>query len=752
MHRTFLCALIAAAMATPAAARNPDVDPNAPLSSMVAVRLTQPAAGVTAENLPDYIKALVERVAMGEALPEDVEFPLANRGTDTVRTITGTDHNVVISWLDPLTENTDPVAAHYGTNNDYIAYFGDGWDDDWVDSSQVGRHPQFSGSGTSGWIWTNFEYVSNSQPSTTSAPTGQHLTLAKYLRNVGVLTNDVESNTWSQADVDTYIQWFKRQIGGAWLRVVQDPASGEWHVDRTASNKRYDSTDSTIATLTGFSLQEPDHDDRGNPLREGLTVGIAGDCSGGQTPWGTIISAEENVQDYYGDLEATWTSNHKFLFGNGFDPGAFITPDVSPSTAGEYGRISDPNQRHNRDVYGFLVEMDPGQDSHWYYLSQNWRNGDGEGHRKHGSMGRARWENAAFATEHSFFLVGGKPIVMYGGNDRRSGRIWKWVSNENFEYGMTRAEARALLDDGDLFVAHFAGLDNRTGFTMYDPNDPDCDPAPPGNEAEIIEKCLVPTEENPGFGQWIRMSVDNDEQEAPNAAALGRPGTTVGQALQDPNWNGLGGFRNDNDVKSALFTAAMKLGIMELNRPEDVEWNPKYPGGAVVHVAFTKSGRQVALDQNGMLFDPEIQEEASPKRIDAVGSIFTMREDDSMNPGSTKGFRYWLSWVGTRGTGPFDAADPDNLMIDREGGLWFGTDGNIGVNGTADAVYYLDLDPAHRNTAVPTFGLPFRVAAGPSDSEATGPALNSTMTTLFFNVQHPGENVPDEISTWPQAQ
>ncbi len=753
MRRTILYTVIVGLLSTPALARSPNVDPDAPLSSMVAVRLTDPSvAGVDATTLPGYVKALVDVIAQGGTLPDGVQFPLANFTSDRARSISGTAHNVLISWLDPLTLDDSPSAARYGNNNDYIAYFGDGWDSDWANGDEVTRHPQFSGDGTSGWIWTNYEYVSNSQPTTTSAPTGMHLTLAKWLKNVGILTNDVEGDTWTQADVDTHIQWFKKQIGGAWMRVYQDATSGEWKVDLTADNKRYDSTDDTITTITGFDTQEPDHDDMGNTLIRGLAVGIAGDCSGGQAPWGSIFSAEENVQDYYGDLEATWTSNHKFLVGNGFDPGSVITPDASPSEAGEYGQISDPNQRHNRDNYGFIVEMDPGKPGDFYYLSADLRNGDGLGHRKLGGMGRARWENIAVATAQSFYLVGGEPIVLYGGNDRRSGRIYKYVTRDNFEYGMTRAEARALLDEGDLYVAHFAGLDNRTGFTLYDPNDTDCDPAPPGNEVEIVEKCTNPTEENPGFGSWIWMSVDNQFQEAPNAAALGAPGTTVGDALKDVNWNNIGGYPTDNDVKSALFTAAMKLGIMELNRPEDVEWNPKYPGGAVLHVAFTYSERQVGLNQDGVLYDPAVQETESPLRIDSVGHIFTMREDDSSRPGTNSmGFRYWRTWLGTRGKGIHDVARPDNMMIDYDGGLWFGTDGNFSRNGTADAIYYLDLDASHKNSPVPTYGLPFRVAAVPSDAEATGPALNSTQTTLFMNAQHPGEDLSDGApgSSWP---
>ena len=107
-------------------------------------------------------------------------------------------------------------------------------------------------------------------------------------------------------------------------------------------------------------------------------------------------------------------------------------------------------------------------------------------------------------------------------------------------------------------------------------------------------------------------------------------------------------------------------------------------------------------------------------------------------------------WAGTSGTGPFDAANPDNLVIDKDGGVWFGTDGNFGTNGRADACYYLDLDPANRagqpGVVNASYGKAFRFVAGPSDSEATGPCFSSDRKTFFFAVQYPGENV---YSTWP---
>jgi len=54
--------------------------------------------------------------------------------------------------------------------------------------------------------------------------------------------------------------------------------------------------------------------------------------------------------------------------------------------------------------------------------------------------------------------------------------------------------------------------------------------------------------------------------------------------------------------------------------------------------------------------------------------------------------------------------------------------------------------PAHKTLANPTFGLAFRIVGLPSDAEITGPAFSPKMSTIFFSVQHPGE---DNYSSWP---
>ena len=679
---------------------------NAPLSSMVAVSM-QDDLGTGEADIASYVKALVAQYNDGSLT---TQFPLANVSTDTVRALEGLQHNVVISWLEPLTWDDGSEALRYGATNDYIAYFGDGWD------TEEGAAPQFNGAADKAWVWVNHEYVSGDRPTATSAAIGEHATLVNFLSGMGIVSTD--GDTWSEEDLATYTKQYKKQVGGSWFRIVQDPASGNWLVERNDGNTRFDATSNTLATVTGIELSSTATTDTGEELPAGVVPGIMGDCSGGQTPWGTVITAEENVQSYYGDLEAAWTSSQQFVLGQGFDPGSVITFDATPSEGSEFYQNLNPDALQNRDYYGYLTEIDPTVAPNVAYDAA-----EGVGHRKLGALGRARWENATFAVQADFTLIPDQPIVVYAGNDRRGGRLYKLVSKEVYTPDMSRAEIRALLDEGTVYVAHFAGLDNTTGYSLLDGD--------------------LPTVDNRGEGQWLELSLTSTDI-APNAEALGMPDTTIGEALQDVNWNGIGGFESDNMVRMALFTAANKTGVMETNRPEDVEWNPSDVSGTPrLYVAFTNHTRQTALNQDGVLYDPSIHAEQSIKRDDATGSIMALEEADPAAPGSSKTFSYFVAWKGSQGQGDFDAAAPDNIMIDKDGGVWFGTDGNFGRSGTADGVYYLDTD-----SQSPSYGKPFRIAAAPSNAEATGPAFNSEMSTVFFNVQHPGEGI---FSNWPSA-
>ncbi len=680
----------------------------APLSSVVAVGFCD-LAQTNATNIPEYVKALVVKYGTG-GLPSNFEFPLSAATTDTVRAIQGLVPNVLAKWMDPLGWDnmiSSTVTPRFGANADYIAYFGDNW---------TGT-PYWNGKDSSGWMWVNHEYISNARPKATAAPTGQHKAFATFLNFWGAITTAPTSSTWSNGDLAIYTDEYKKQLGGTWMRVVRDPATGSWTIDRSATARRYDATDATQIKVVGQQVSA-DTDDDGAALAAGVISGMNGNCSGAVTPWGTVITGEENVQDSYGDLETGWNSASKFQAGQGFDPGANISPTLTPSATADLS--IGATALHPKDGYGYLVEIDPGVAPNDYYGKTT----AGVGHRKIGAMGRARWENTTFALGSDWKLIPGQPIVMYGGNDRTSGHIYKFVSTGVYTATMTKAQARALLDDGKIYVAHFAGLDTTDGRKM----------AATG---------AAPTDVAPGTGRWIELSVTSTAI-APNATALGTATKTVGDALKDVSWNGIGGFPTNDDVRRALFTASMKIGAMELNRPEDLEYNPM--GTPRIYVAFTKHTAGTALNQSGQLVNVGTTNGAV--RTDTAGGIFAIEETTSATPATSTTFKFWQVWGGNTTAGTFAAANPDNIMIDEKGGVWFGTDGNWGASGkkSADALYYLDLDPAHKTVANPSYGLAFRVVAVPSDAEISGPAFSSKMSTIFFSVQHPGE---DNYSSWP---
>lgn len=647
-------------------------------------------------HVPAYVKALVEAWNAG-ALPAGTTFPLAATDDAAVHALDGLAVDTVVSWLDPLTGDPGPQAPRLGVNNDFTAWFGDGWD------ATPGDPPAWHGSASQGWLWVNHEFLGGALPGPSNAATGQALTLARWMRAEGLLANDVEAASWGAADADTLRRRVKREVGGSWVRVERDPG-GRWAAVPHPAARRYDATSDTRLRLVGASLNAVGHADDGSPLAAGVATGLAQDCAGGVTPWGTVLSGEEGASGPYGALETCWGGDNTFLPGRGFDPGADVTPSFAASGASTFGALADPNQRHERDVIGWVAEVDPGLAGDAAYGS----GGAGAGHRLLGGLGRGNWESATVVVGADGRPLPGQPLVLYAADDRRGGRIYKWVSAQPFTPGLDRAATRALLDAGALFAAHLEGFDVRTGRTL----------AATG---------LAPTAAAPGRGRWVRIGRASTD-EAPNAAALGAPGTTVGQALDSPTWNGIGRFATDDRVKACLFTACAKLGLFEWNRPEDLEWNARDPSGTPrLVVAVTGSVGGTLLDGAGRL--------GGVARDDALGAIWAVTEDVPGAPAASTGFSVVEVWAGRRGADPHDAAAPDNLLLDREGGLWFATDGNVGVNGVAEGLYYLDLDPRH--VATPAYGKAFRVATTPRDAEATGPSLTSDQAALFLSVQHP---------------
>lgn len=194
------------------------------------------------------------------------------------------------------------------------------------------------------------------------------------------------------------------------------------------------------------------------------------------------------------------------------------------------------------------------------------------------------------------------------------------------------------------------------------------------------------------------------------------------------------GFASQADVLIEARRAAKSLGATPMDRPEDIEANPRT---GRVYVMLTNNGKRTA-DQ---------EEPANPRGPNAFGHVIEITPDGTDHAAET--FR-WEVLVRcgdpakpevkasfsalTTENGWFGM--PDNCTIDGRGRLWIATDGNNRrATGRADGIWVLETEGPRRGTARHFL----RVPVG---AEMCGPCFTPDDETFFVAVQHPGE--PDE--------
>ncbi len=190
-------------------------------------------------------------------------------------------------------------------------------------------------------------------------------------------------------------------------------------------NRRF--LNSTVYELTGpvagSSLVKTKDDAAGRWIN-----GTLGNCAGGTTPWGTILSGEENFNGY------------------------FVSPGMSAEDK-RYGLTNKPTARQwelddfrfdtNNDGYaneanrfGWIVEVDPFDPT--------------STPKKHSSLGRFKHEGA------NVIVADSGHVVAYSGDDERFDYLYKFVSKDKYRQG-DRKHNMTLLSAGNLYVAKFAG-------------------------------------------------------------------------------------------------------------------------------------------------------------------------------------------------------------------------------------------------------------------------------------------------------
>jgi secreted PhoX family phosphatase len=325
--------------------------------------------------------------------------PVAPNTADAVTVPEGYDHEVVIRWGDPVlpgaprfdfhNQTAEAQAKQFGYNNDF-----------------VGLVPQDS----SGWRYlmvVNHEYT-----------TEPHMFPAG--------TYDPDNPTEEQVR----IAW--EAHGLSVVQTVRDPQGGLKVVPSRYNRRITLNTEFEVrGPAAGSDYLKTSADPTGRKV-----FGTQNNCAGGVTPWGTILSGEENIHQYFANADAvTDPVEAERLRRYGFQDG-------------ESGRkwerfdkrwdiAKEPNEPNR---FGWVVEIDP--------------NDPNSTPIKHTALGRFKHEGA------NIKITKDGRLAVYSGDDERFEYIYKFVSNGRYKPGRSahaRRHNSRLLDDGTLYVAKFTG-------------------------------------------------------------------------------------------------------------------------------------------------------------------------------------------------------------------------------------------------------------------------------------------------------
>jgi secreted PhoX family phosphatase len=212
------------------------------------------------------------------------------------------------------------------------------------------------------------------------------------------------------------------------LTVVELTRGRSWgYVNGSRYNRRV--TAHTAMELSGPAREHP----LLNPRREAvpLVYGTFGNCAAGTTPWRTYVTAEENVDDYFGNgaaakLDAATDLAHR-RFGFRQRDSAYRWEYVDP----RFDSALNPTESLK---FGWIVELDPFDPT--------------SRPKKRTALGRFKHEGAT-----TVLAADGRAVV-YMGDDQQFEYCYKFVTRGRFD--PVRPEAnRDLLDDGTLYVGRF---------------------------------------------------------------------------------------------------------------------------------------------------------------------------------------------------------------------------------------------------------------------------------------------------------
>ena len=332
-----------------------------------------------------------------EAAGKGLTFAEIKHGLDDTHHVApGYSVQTVIRWGDPILKGARPFdpkqvtsaaqEGQFGYNNDFLAFM---------------PLPLGSRSSSRGLLFSNHEY-----------------------NNAELMWTGIKANS-EKHDILTRDQVLA-EIAATGNSVVEIRREGkEWkYVADSRYNRRL--TAATPMRIAGPAAAHPRMKTKGDPSGT-LVLGTMNNCAGGTTPWGTCLSGEENVNNY------------------------FAADPKHPTEAGNYKRMTIPEkprqpwyrfedrfdlkkEPHEANRFGWVIEVDPYDPNSTPV--------------KRTSLGRMKHEGATCAVDKN-----GR-VAVYTGDDQVYEYVYKFVTNGKFD-PKNRAANKDLLDDGTLYVARF---------------------------------------------------------------------------------------------------------------------------------------------------------------------------------------------------------------------------------------------------------------------------------------------------------
>ena len=385
-----------------------------------------------------------------------------------------------------------------------------------------------------------------------------------------------------------------------------------------------------------------------------------------------------------------------FLSGEENVNGYFASPAVTDPRLKRYGFEEGPSERrwervdprfdlarepHEANRFGYVVETDP--------MDPTARP------VKHTALGRFKHEGATVR-----LAPDGRPVV-YMGDDERFDYVYKFVTDKAMRRGQSRAAREhnaTLLSSGTLHVARFTGDG----------------PAP---RADGSGK-LPADGRFDGTGEWLPL-------------AAGSRSFVPGMRAEE--------------VYVFTRLAADRVGATRMDRPEDVEANPRT---GHVYIACTNNSDRGTPGEAG-------PDEANPRTENKHGHVIELVERGE-DPRPTR-FAWSILLVcgdpkdPSTFFGGYDKGEvspitsPDNLAFDEHGNLWIATDSSDALK-INDGLYGVSLEG-------PSRGRTTLFAGVPRGGECCGPLVRDEF--VLISVQHPGDvddaSPEKPASTWPDG-